>query len=115
MSLVRRPRPMPRIFICYRREDTAYAAQQIYKKLADHYGDDAVVFDVDSIPKGFDFAKYLELQVQLCDVLLAVIGGQWLRAESDGTRRIDDSNDSMLVFVHEKKKNVQNPIFAERG
>jgi hypothetical protein len=69
---------MPKIFISYRRDDSAYPAQSIYRGLATHCGAESVVFDVNTIPKGVDFVQYLNQQVSECDVLLAVIGGTWL-------------------------------------
>ena len=41
---------MPKIFICYRREDTKWPAQWIYNYLTDYFDKESVVFDVDSIP-----------------------------------------------------------------
>ena len=90
---------MPKVFISYRRSDSPYVARSIYKELAAHYGDESVVFDVDSIPRGFDFAKYLERQVHECDVLLVIIGTQWLGINKDGTRRIDDPNDWVYIEI----------------
>ena len=50
---------MAKIFICYRREDSAYPARQIYGELTNHFGSKSVVFDVDTIPFGIDFREYL--------------------------------------------------------
>lgn len=69
---------MAKIFISYRREDTEYPAQSIYEKIVARFGRDSVVFDVDTIPIGFDFRDYLNQEVSKCDVLLAVIGDRWL-------------------------------------
>jgi hypothetical protein len=41
-----------RIFISYRREETAYPAGWLYDRLADHYGAGQVFKDVDSIGFG---------------------------------------------------------------
>ena len=46
---------MPKVFVCYRREDSAYPAQQIYGVLTDHFNSEYVVFDVDTIPFGIDY------------------------------------------------------------
>ena len=70
---------MPKFFICYRREESAFAAQMFYEKLIDKYDTDSVVLDVDSIPLGVDYREYLDEQVGQCDVLLALIGRRWLR------------------------------------
>jgi formylglycine-generating enzyme required for sulfatase activity len=69
---------MPRVFICYRREDSSYPAQWIREELARHFGAESVVFDIDTIPLGTDFRKYLDQQVARCDAFLAVIGDRWM-------------------------------------
>ena len=58
---------MPKIFICYRREDSKWPAQWIYNDLANNFGSKSVVFDVDTIPLGTDFREYLNKQVSKCD------------------------------------------------
>ncbi len=87
---------MPRIFICYRREDSAYPAQQVRAELSKHFGPESVVFDVDSVPPGIDFRKYLNEQVAQCDVLLALIGKDWLRILNE---RRDDPGDYVRIEI----------------
>jgi len=91
---------MAKVFISYRRDDSAYAAQSIYHKLVGHYGAECVVFDVDSIPPGEDFVEYLHQQVSECDVLLAVIGDRWLERGQDGKRRVDNPKDWVRIEIH---------------
>ncbi len=62
---------MSKVFICYRREDSAYPAHQICGELKNHFGSESVVFDVDDIPLSADFREYLNEQVSKCDILLA--------------------------------------------
>jgi len=66
------------IFISYRRDDSAYAAHQLRDRLVDHFGIDNIIFDVESIPLGTDFRNYITEQITKCDVLLAVMGNEWL-------------------------------------
>ena len=87
---------MPKIFISYRREDSQWPAQQIRDKLASHFGPEAVVFDVDSIPMGVDYRKYLANEVAQCDVLCAVIGKQWLSLLNE---RPDGSRDFVRIEI----------------
>ena len=87
---------MPKVFICYRREDSAYPAHHIYGVLKDHYGSDCVVFDVDTIPLGADFREYLNDQVSRCDVLLAVIGDKWAEMLK---QRIEDADDFVRIEI----------------
>jgi hypothetical protein len=69
-----------RIFISYRRADTANQAGWLADRLAAHYGRPQVIKDVDSIQLGNDFAEVIAAAVTSCDVLLALIGHQWLAA-----------------------------------
>ncbi len=69
-----------RIFVSYRRSDSADIAGRIYDRLIVRFGKDPVFKDVDSIPLGFDFKEYLDKKVGECDVLLAIIGDHWLDA-----------------------------------
>ena len=43
----------------------------------------AVFMDIDSIEPGFDFVDVLKEQVDQCDILLTVIGPNWLDAEDE--------------------------------
>jgi hypothetical protein len=69
-----------RVFISYRRADTANQAAWLADRLAGHFGRSQVVRDVDSIQLGNDFADVIAAAVTSCDVLLALIGPQWLAA-----------------------------------
>src|SRR3954453_13424919 len=84
--------PSPgRIFISYRREETAYAAGWLFNRLADRFGPDQVFKDVDSIELGDDFVAAITSAVGSTDVLLTLIGDTWLTVSDDhGVRRLDD-------------------------
>jgi hypothetical protein len=69
-----------RVFISYRRADTANQAAWLADRLAGHFGRQQIVRDVDSIQLGNDFADVIAAAVTSCDVLLALIGHQWLAA-----------------------------------
>jgi hypothetical protein len=89
-----------RIFISYRREETAYPTGWLYDRLVDHYGDGQVFKDVDSIDPGEDFVAVLENAVGSCDVLLAVMGTHWLTVtDEDGKRRLDDPADFVRLEI----------------
>ncbi|HKP90664.1 MAG TPA: TIR domain-containing protein [Thermoleophilaceae bacterium] len=83
-----------RIFLNYRRDDAADAALHLYERLAAHFGEDHVFMDIDTIDPGVDFEVVLNEAVEACDVLLAVIGRQWLTlTDAKGRRRIDNEDD----------------------
>ena len=88
------------IFISYRRNETAYPAAWLYKQLAKHYGAVRVFKDVDSIPLGDDFVEVITREVGSCDVLLALIGNQWLTTTDEhGRRRLDDPHDFVRLEI----------------
>jgi hypothetical protein len=87
---------MPKIFLCYRREDSRWPAQWIYNDLVDHFGSEAVVFDIDTIPLGADFRKYLNKEVSRCDIFLAVIGDRWLEILK---QRLNQPNDFVRIEI----------------
>ncbi|HEY2575858.1 MAG TPA: toll/interleukin-1 receptor domain-containing protein [Streptosporangiaceae bacterium] len=89
-----------RIFISYRREDAAYPAGWLFDRLADHFGQDRVFKDVDSIELGDDFVEVITAAVASCAVLLAVIGPRWLSiADEDGQRRLDGPEDFVRLEI----------------
>ena len=89
-----------RIFISYRREETAYPAGWLFDRLAEHFGDAQVFKDVDSIELGDDLVEMITRAVGSCDVLLALIGDQWLTATDEGGRhRLDDPDDFVRLEI----------------
>ena len=89
-----------RIFISYRREDTAYPAGWLFDRLSEHFNAGEVFKDVDSIELGDDFVKEITAAVGSCDVLLALIGEQWLTiTDRSGVRRLDDPGDFVRVEI----------------
>jgi TIR domain-containing protein len=89
-----------RIFISYRRQETAYPAGWLYERVAAHFGREQVFKDVDSIVLGDDFAEVIANAVGSCDVLLALIGDRWLTVTNeDGRRRLDDPDDFVRLEI----------------
>jgi hypothetical protein len=89
-----------RIFISYRRDDTAYSSGWLFDKLVQHFGRDQVFKDIDSIQLGDDFAEVITAAVERCHVLLALIGRRWLMSSGkDGRRRLDNPNDFVRLEI----------------
>jgi TIR domain len=89
-----------RIFMSYRREETAYPAGWLYDRLVGHFGRSQVFKDVDSIELGDDFVEVITGAVASCDVLLALIGDRWLTiTDTDGRRRLDNANDFVRLEI----------------
>jgi hypothetical protein len=94
------PAASGRIFISYRREETAYPVGWLYDRLADHYGGEQVFKDVDSIRLGDDFVEVIASAVGSCDVLLVLIGEEWLTiTDAHGRRRLDDPRDFVRLEI----------------
>ncbi len=89
---------MPKIFLSYRRQDSAGVAGRIYDRLRAHFGKDAVFMDIDAIPFGVDFREHIASAVNQCGILLAVIGRDWA-GEAGGARRIDDPRDFVRIEI----------------
>jgi hypothetical protein len=91
---------MANIFISYRREDAAAHAGRIYDRLAAHFGKNHVFMDVDTIKPGDDFVEVVEKTVAACDLLIVVIGKQWLgAADKNGRRRLDVPEDFVRMEI----------------
>ena len=83
-----------RIFINYRREDTAGYAGRLYDALATRFGDSNVFMDIDKIEPGLDFTEVIDHAVGSSDVVIALIGRRWLdAADAAGRRRLDNPLD----------------------
>ncbi len=89
-----------RIFISYRRQESSWPARQLYEVLVGRFGADSVFKDVDDIEPGDDFVERITEAVAACDVLLALIGTQWLTMTDDqGRRRLDNPEDFVRLEV----------------
>jgi streptogramin lyase len=88
------------VFVSYRRDDTPDATDRLTAELRDRIGAANVFLDIDDIDIGARFAKVVAEWVGRCDVLLAVIGPDWLDAVDDvGTRRLEDPTDYVRLEI----------------
>ncbi len=88
------------IFINYRRGDDPGFTQALYSRLEQVFPADRLFMDVDNIAPGLDFVQVLNDQVARCDVLIAVIGKNWLSAADEtGQRRLDNPEDFVRVEI----------------
>ncbi len=85
---------MARIFISYRRDDSAGEAGRLRDRLAERFGDDQLFMDVEALGPGTDFPAAIERALDRCRLCLVVIGRRWL--EPGERRRLEDPGD----FVH---------------
>jgi tetratricopeptide (TPR) repeat protein len=79
---------MPGIFISYRRGDTLLEAGLLREALARRFPE-PVFRDHETIPPGFDFASFINRAVANADVVLVLIGPDWLDELDDRRRRAE--------------------------
>jgi TIR domain len=97
-----------RIFISYRRGDTNAWAGRLSDSLKAILGRINVFRDIEDIPPGVEFDTYIARQVGSCDVLIALIGPNWLSVQDEvGRRRLDDPKDFLrLEIATALKRNI---------
>lgn len=84
-----------RVFLSYRRSDSGHATDRICGSLELRLGRETIFKDIDDIPFGVNFKQYIENVIQQCDVLLAVIGPNWLG--EGGESRLDAPTDFVRI------------------
>ena len=91
---------MHNILISYRRDDSLAFTGRVFDRLTSHFGQNSVLMDIDSIPFGTDFRKYLTDAIDNCRLVLVVIGERWIGLSPDtGKRRIDEPGDFVRMEV----------------
>jgi len=89
----------PKVFISYRREETAGHAGRLYDAIAARFGEHNVFMDVELAP-GLDFVEQITEAVGACDALLVVIGPRWAAASDGGSNsRLADPKDFVRLEV----------------
>lgn len=109
-----------RIFISYRREDSAGFVRALLGPLRQRFGSDRIFKDTDNIPPGEDFVDIIRRELESCKVLLAVIGSEWATVEDPRTRtrRLDNPNDYLRLEVATALKNehvIVIPVLVDRA
>jgi len=94
-----RPPNFPRIFINYRRQDTAGHAGRLYDSLEDQLGKGHVFMDIDAIAPGTDYERVIEQSLGKCDVVLIVIGKEWLKGARFGGARLNQRGDFVRLEI----------------
>jgi len=86
-------KPKLRIFLNYRKADAGGYAIPIYHSLVSKFGSSQVFKDVDAIKPGEQWDVKLNETLSTCDVVVAVIGPDWLSAADETGRRLDRPDD----------------------
>jgi len=104
-----------RIFISYRRTDSAAYAGRLFDRLRKHFGDANVFMDLEGIDPGAEFGKVIVEKVRAAEVLIALIGCNWLTlANAGSSRRLDDPNDLLVREIETalEAKRLVIPVLA---
>ncbi len=91
---------MSKLFLSYRRQDSAAYAGRLHDRLAAHFGSDQIFMDIDRIEPGEDFVEAIQASVGTAGVMLLLIGPQWTTLrDANGVRRLDDPDDFVRLEV----------------
>ena len=85
------------------------AAGRLSDALVGRFGGEHVFMDVDKIEPGVDFEEAINEAVGACDVLIAIIGPDWLTVcDAGGRRRLDAPKDYVRLEIEAAlKRNVR--------
>ncbi len=97
-----------KIFVNYRRDDSAAHALNVAQYLERTFGASNVFLDIDRMRAGQNFPDVLNDKLSACKVMIAVIGPSWVTlTNDDGQRRLDDPEDWVrLEIAHALKRNI---------
>lgn len=98
---------MAKLFISYRREDTATAADRLYAELGKKFGKKQIFMDFKSLKAGSSFVEQIKKQIKSSSVLLVIIGSKWLQSftEDSPTNQNTPSDDYVLVEIETAQNN----------
>jgi TonB family protein len=91
--------PSSKIFISYRREDSAGHTGRLYDRLSAYFGEDQIFMDIEHIEAGEDFVQAIQEAVGECEILIAIIGRDWLNSGGAAGRRLDNPNDFVRLEI----------------
>ncbi|MFN8531500.1 MAG: toll/interleukin-1 receptor domain-containing protein [Anaerolineae bacterium] len=104
----------PKIFVSYRRTDTQYMTDRLVDHLGSAFRASNVFQDVGHVPFGEDFRTYIAEQIRQCDIVLVMIGEQWVEEIRSRAGRVDDFVRLEVEQAIEQKKLII-PILVDRA
>lgn len=106
---------MKRLFISYRRRDTAREAHVLKSMLESRLEDVRVFVDTENIPPGATWPERLEREVRESAAIVALIGPDW-RSSTEGADRLADPDDWVrreLELALEQEAGRLLPVIVE--
>jgi hypothetical protein len=89
-----------KIFISYRRSGSAGYVRALVNEIKRTFGESQAFLDMESIEAGADFAEVIEEAVRSAEVLLVVMGPEFLTvADERGRRRLEDPADFVRLEI----------------
>jgi hypothetical protein len=88
----------PKIFISYRREETAGHAGRLYDAMVERFGEASIFVDVELAP-GIDFVERIREAIGGCRALIVMIGPRWATLTNGGGPRLGDPDDFVRLEV----------------
>jgi hypothetical protein len=86
------------------------AAGRLHDHLVKGFDEDQLFMNIDTISPGDDFRRVINDAVAKCDVLLVVIGKQWVRTKGAKGRRLDNPADWVRLEIEAALKR-EIPVF----
>lgn len=105
------------IFINYRKDDSNWNALALYQELQKYFSKDQLFKDFNAISPGDDFVISINNALQSCDVLLVLIGKEWLEIKDEtGARRLSDPHDFVRLEISKAlERNIKVvPVLLDR-
>ncbi len=105
-----------KVFISYRRADSAQISGRIYDRLYPVFGRKNVFLDVDTIDFGVNFQNFINLTLLDCFAMLVIIGPNWVSILNE--RRQEGTEDYVRIEVETALKSKQIhvvPVFVDKA
>ena len=91
---------MSKVFVSYRRDDSAAYAGRLYDRLSSRFGRGTIFMDIDHIEPGEDFVEVINAAIGASSVLIVLIGRQWASLmDHAGLRRLENPEDFVRLEV----------------
>lgn len=105
------------IFISYRRSDTEGYAGRLADSLTAYFGEGRVFRDVGSINPGENFEEKLRSTVAQAEVVIVLIGPNWLASEDGNLPRLHTTNDHLAaeIALALEQKRLVIPVLVQNA
>lgn len=89
-----------RVFISYRRSDSAPYARSIHEKLLEYFYKENIFMDINNIKPGVKFGQEIDKALNSVDTVIALIGREWaMLKDENGKPRIDVPEDMVRYEI----------------